>query len=189
MEISLLWKILLYTWTASEIGVVLATRTRKGGGKLLDRGSMIILWVTITLAITAAEFLAAVVPPNIFGGGLWVRYAAAAVLAVGIAIRWTAILLLGKAFSVNVAIHDTQSLYQGGLYRFMRHPSYTGMLIIFFAIGLSERNWYSWAIVMIFPTIALLYRIHVEEVALNQAFGDAYAQYSRRTKRLIPGIY
>ncbi len=189
MEISLLWKILLYTWTASEVGVVIATRTRKGGGKLLDRGSMIILWVTITLAITAGETISGMMPHNMFAGAHWLAYTAISALVFGIAIRWTAILSLGKAFSVNVAIHDTQSLYQGGLYRFMRHPSYTGMLVIFFAIGLSERNWYSCAIVMIFPTIALLYRIHVEEAALNQAFGDAYAQYSQRTKRLIPGIY
>lgn len=189
MEISLIWKILLYGWTASEIGVALATRTRKGGGKLLDRGSMIILWGTITLSIFASEYLAAVLPHNILGGAHWVRYSAIAVLAVGIVIRWTAIFSLGKAFSVNVAIRETQTLYQGGLYRFMRHPSYTGMLIIFFAIGLSERNWYSLAVMMVFPTIALLYRIHVEEAALNQAFGAQYAEYSRRTNRLIPGIY
>jgi protein-S-isoprenylcysteine O-methyltransferase Ste14 len=168
---------------------VIATRTRKGGGKLLDRGSMIVLWVTITLSITAGEAVRSMMRHNMFPGAHWLGHAAIAVLAIGIVVRWTAIVSLGKAFSVNVAIRETQTLYQGGLYRFMRHPSYTGMLIIFFAIGLSQRNWYSFAIMMIFPTIALLYRIHVEEAALNQAFGDAYAQYSQRTKRLIPGIY
>jgi protein-S-isoprenylcysteine O-methyltransferase Ste14 len=35
----------------------------------------------------------------------------------------------------------------------------------------------------------LLYRIHVEEVALNQAFGAQYAEYRKATWRLIPGIY
>jgi protein-S-isoprenylcysteine O-methyltransferase Ste14 len=40
------------------------------------------------------------------------------------------------------------------------------------------------------PTaIALLYRIRVEEAALIEAFGAEYAAYSRKTKRLIPGIY
>jgi protein-S-isoprenylcysteine O-methyltransferase Ste14 len=38
-------------------------------------------------------------------------------------------------------------------------------------------------------TAALLYRIHVEEAALNQAFGAQYQAYSATTKRLIPGIY
>jgi protein-S-isoprenylcysteine O-methyltransferase Ste14 len=40
------------------------------------------------------------------------------------------------------------------------------------------------------PTIlAMLYRIHVEEIALNEAFGAQYASYSKTTWRLIPGIY
>jgi protein-S-isoprenylcysteine O-methyltransferase Ste14 len=36
---------------------------------------------------------------------------------------------------------------------------------------------------------ALLYRIHVEEKALCDAFGEEYQEYSRITKRLIPGVY
>jgi protein-S-isoprenylcysteine O-methyltransferase Ste14 len=42
---------------------------------------------------------------------------------------------------------------------------------------------------MLPTTAALLYRIHVEEIALNDAFGAEYAAYSQQTKRLIPGIY
>jgi len=36
--------------------------------------------------------------------------------------------------------------------------------LIFTAIGLSRRNWVSLAIMLVFPTAALLYRIHVEEM-------------------------
>jgi protein-S-isoprenylcysteine O-methyltransferase Ste14 len=43
--------------------------------------------------------------------------------------------------------------------------------------------------VLILPTAALLYRIHVEEMALTEAFGEEYLEYSRTTKRLLPGIY
>lgn len=39
------------------------------------------------------------------------------------------------------------------------------------------------------PTLTLLYRIHVEETALRAAFGEEYVAYSRKTKRLIPGVY
>jgi len=63
------------------------------------------------------------------------------------------------------------------------------MLLIFVAIGLAVRNWFSLAIVLLLPAAALLYRIHVEEAALTQAFGDDYREYSKTTKRLIPGIY
>jgi protein-S-isoprenylcysteine O-methyltransferase len=51
------------------------------------------------------------------------------------------------------------------------------------------RNWVGLAITLVPTTAALLYRIHVEEAALRQAFGQEYSDYSRATKRLIPGIY
>lgn len=189
MEIKLLWHILFYGWGASEVLIGIKTRTRSGGGKVKDRGSLAVLWVTITVAITAGEVISHIMPHNLFNGAHWLIAVAIAVLLVGVAIRWTAILSLGKSFSSNVAIRDTQNLYQGGLYRFLRHPSYTGMVLVFLAIGLAERNWISCLVIMTLTTSALLYRIHVEEAALREAFGEQYSVYSLRTKRLIPWIY
>jgi protein-S-isoprenylcysteine O-methyltransferase len=60
---------------------------------------------------------------------------------------------------------------------------------VFVAIALHERNWLAAAVVIILPTLALLYRIHVEEAALREAFGEQYSSYCNTTKRLIPGIY
>ena len=53
LSITLLWGVLFYGWTASEIYVAIATRTRRGHGKRLDRGSMAILWVTILASISS----------------------------------------------------------------------------------------------------------------------------------------
>jgi protein-S-isoprenylcysteine O-methyltransferase Ste14 len=172
-----------------EVLIAVGTRTRRGGGKVRDRGSFIVLWVTITLAITAGEAIHYGMLRNSNGGGHGLVVAAIAVLIAGVAIRWTAILSLGNAFSSNVAIRHTQTIYRNGLYRFVRHPSYTGMLMVFLAVGLQERNWIAFIAVMAPTTAAVLYRIHVEEAALNEAFGTEYAAYSEQTKRLIPGIY
>ena len=189
LDISLLWHILLYGWTASEIILAVATRTRKKGGRVRDRGSMLLMWAVIVSAITAAEFISHMTPAMMMGGAHWLKLAAVIVLIAGVMVRWTAILSLGKAFSVNVAIRPTQTIYRSGLYRYLRHPSYSGLLIVFVAIALYERNWLAAAVVLL-PTIAaVLYRIHVEEEALREAFGAEYAEYSRQTKRLIPGIY
>jgi len=186
---SLLWQILFYGWTASELFIAIATRTGSGGGKRQDRGSMAILWVVIVTSITAGEWIAAIEPQNMFKGAQWLKIAAIVVMIVGLIIRWTAIVSLGKAFSANVAIRPEQTIYQSGLYRFVRHPSYTGLLLVFVAIALHERNWLAAAIVVISTTAALFYRIHVEEAALRQAFGTQYEAYSKTTNRLIPGIY
>jgi protein-S-isoprenylcysteine O-methyltransferase Ste14 len=189
LEIALLWQILVYGWVASEVFIAIATRTGSSGGAVKDRGSLVVLWVTITLAIAAGEAIHHSMPPNLFGGAHWLRVAAIFLLIVGIALRWTAILALGKAFSSNVAIRDNQTIYRGGLYRFVRHPAYSGSLLSFVALGIQERNWIA-CLAMILPiTAAFLYRIHVEEAALNESFGQQYAVYSQQTKRLIPGIY
>jgi protein-S-isoprenylcysteine O-methyltransferase Ste14 len=189
LSISLLWRILFYGWTASEIYIAIATRTRRGSGKRLDRGSLMVLWLTILGSITAAEWIGGAATPNMFGGAHWLRITAVILIITAIVIRWTAILSLGKAFSANVAIRDSQTVYRKGLYKFVRHPSYSGLLLVFVAIALHERNWLAAAVVIVLPTLALLYRIHVEEQALRQAFGEEYESYCNTTKRLIPGIY
>jgi protein-S-isoprenylcysteine O-methyltransferase Ste14 len=189
LEISWLWRVLFYGWTASEIYIAIATRTRRDGGKRLDRGSMAILWITIVIAITAAELIANMGESNMFGGAHWLKVAAIVVLVAGLAIRWTAILSLGKAFSANVAIRDAQTVYRSGLYRLVRHPSYSGLMLVFVAVALHDRNWLAAAVVMLPVSAALLYRIHVEEAALHEAFGAPYDAYCKTTKRLIPGVY
>jgi protein-S-isoprenylcysteine O-methyltransferase Ste14 len=189
LSISLLWQILFYGWTASEILIAVATRTGKSGGKVRDRGSMVLMWVAIVLSITAAEFIGHTAAATMWGGAHWLKTAAVAVLIAGIVLRWTAILSLGKAFSANVAIRHAQTVYRSGLYRFVRHPSYTGLLVVFLAVALHERSWLAAVVVLAPTTAAVLYRIHIEEAALHQAFGAEYASYSKATWRLIPGVY
>ena len=189
MSISLIWYILIYGWTAGEVALVIATRTRKGAGKLQDRGSMAILWITIVACMFGAGYIDDLFPEAKFHGGLPLVYTAMALMITGLIIRWTAIISLGKAFSVNVAIRATQTLYQSGLYRIVRHPSYSGMVVCFIAIALAGRNWFSAAELLAATTLAILYRIHVEEAALLEGFGAQYAAYRSHTWRLIPGIY
>jgi protein-S-isoprenylcysteine O-methyltransferase Ste14 len=180
---------ILYAWLAFEVLVVVLTRTRRGEGKITDRGSMLILWLSIMVSITAATWMGESHPKDFLVHEAWVRPVALAILITGFVLRLTAILSLGKAFSVNVAIRSEQRVMKTGLYAWIRHPSYTGMLLMFFAVGFAERNWISLGIMLIIPTAALLYRIHVEEIVLREHFGDEYVDYSRETKRLVPGIY
>ena len=184
-----LWRILYWTWLASEILLVIVTRTRRAGGEVRDRGSLYVLWFVIFCSIWISAGYGMLHPHTIFTGAHWVKPASLLLLSTGLAIRWTSILSLGRAFSVNVAIHANQKLYRRGLFALVRHPSYTGMLMIFAALGLRLQNWISLAIVVVPPLLALLYRIHVEEQALEMAFGTEYERYRRSTKRLIPGVY
>jgi protein-S-isoprenylcysteine O-methyltransferase Ste14 len=189
MVIAVIWKTLYWGWIVTEVLVLLVTRTRRGGGTISDRGSLAVLWTVIFCAMFGGSWVGAAYTPTAFHAGHWLRYVCLGLLAVGLVIRWTAIYTLGKAFSANVAIHSTQTLNQTGLFGYMRHPSYTGMVVIFLAMGLNTRNWLGLAIIFLAPLAALLYRIHVEEAALTGAFGQEYLEYSRTTKRLIPGLF
>ena len=184
-----LWTGLGCVASLSEILLAVTTRTRQSGGKVQDRGSQFVLWIVILVSVTACEWIRRITPVSILGGAHWLRLLSLIVLAVGLAIRWTAIVTLGKSFSVNVAIRESQKLHSTGLYGFVRHPSYLGMLLIFLAIGLHSCNWVSLVIVLLPTTFALLYRIHVEEAVLREAFGEQYVVYSRDTKCLVPGVF
>jgi protein-S-isoprenylcysteine O-methyltransferase Ste14 len=185
----ILWQVLFWGWFLSEIIVGVVTRTRQSTGNVRDRGSLILLWIVITASVTACQWIGEAAPPTMFGGAPWLKTASVIVILTGLAIRWSAILTLGKSFSSNVAILDSQKIEKSGLFRFVRHPSYLGLLLVFLAIGLHSRNWIALAAVLLPTAAGLLYRIHVEEVALNAAFGEQYRTYSRQTKRLLPGLY
>ena len=194
MSFSILWKVFYYAWLASEIYIAIATRTRRGKGNVRDRGTMLLLWAVIFSSIFCGIWISEAQGPNLAEGPMifgapWIKFVSLPVLIFGLALRWTAVLSLGKSFSANVAIHSTQTVLKTGLYRWMRHPSYTGLLLCILAVGLHTRNWISLLVIFVPPAVALLYRIHVEEIALREHFGQEYIDYSRQTSRLIPGIY
>jgi len=176
-------------WVISEVLILVVTRTRGGEGEVHDRGSLRVLWLVIVVSVTAGTWIGEANAPTMFGGAHWVRSVALVLIVAGLAIRWSAVATLGRSFSANVAIHATQTVHRTGLFRFVRHPSYTGLMLVFAGVGLHTRNWAGLAVVLLPTVAALFYRIRVEEAALFGAFGDDYADYSRKTKRLIPGIY
>lgn len=188
MSLSVWWTGLYLGWVAGEIFIAVATRTRGGETKSQDRGTQIVLWVVIVVALTASGFLHAILRPNMpCPHGL--RAISLALLVAGLVVRIAAIVTLGRSFTANVATRETQTIVRRGLYRVVRHPSYLGMEIIFLAVGIHARNWICLAVCVVPTTLAVLWRIHVEEIALRAHFGDAYADYSRTTSRLLPGIY
>ena len=110
-------------------------------------------------------------------------------IVVGAAVRWTAVRTLKGLFTVNVSILEGHTIVKSGLYKHLRHPSYTGLLLRHFGLALALANWLSMLIIVVPVTAALLYRIRVEERALREAFGSEYEAYSLTTKRLIPKLY
>lgn len=183
----MIWQVLYLGWVAGEIAIAVGTRRRSNANQ--DRGTQILLWFVIALSLTAAGFLKTLVPDSFHWHADWLRPLSLILMLMGLAVRAAAIATLGRWFTANIITQPDQQLQQVGLYRLVRHPSYLGMEIIFIAIGLHSRAWPALILAVVPPTVAVLYRIRVEEAALMDAFGESYVQYCRTTKRLVPGVY
>jgi len=183
-------QVVVALFPVSEIVLAVVTRARLRGARNEDKGSFRLLWVSIGLAVTLAVVVAHVYPATRLAvPGRIIVPVALVLLRGGLAVRWTAILTLGRLFTVDVAIHTDHAVVQSGLYRYLRHPSYSGLYIAFLGLGVSFANWLSILVLLLPITFAILYRVAKEEAALLASLGPAYADYCARTKRFVPGLF
>ncbi|PJF27574.1 MAG: hypothetical protein CUN53_03500 [Phototrophicales bacterium] len=114
-----------------------------------------------------------------------------AVIAIfGVGIAGLAIIehLLRNANLPNVAPtpNDRAKLVTSGLYRFARHPIYTGVLCAAVGAALAHGNLIAVAIAIIFSPFFTVKSMY-EETLLRAAYPD-YDDYARRTGRFFPGL-
>jgi protein-S-isoprenylcysteine O-methyltransferase len=177
-------------YVLSEMGLSILKRAHSETSRLADRGSLLLIWIVITCSVYLA-FSLSVALPNLSLGALIgpARVLGALLFLGGLAIRWYAIMYLGRFFTVNVAIAADHELIDGGPYARVRHPSYSGALMAFVGLGLCLGNWLSIAVATLPIFLVFLWRMRIEEAALLQGLGSQYQDYMDRTKRLIPDVY
>jgi protein-S-isoprenylcysteine O-methyltransferase Ste14 len=116
----------------------------------------------------------------------WPRWLGLGVMLAGLALRVYSILWLGPMFTRFVQIVPNHRLVTGGPYRYMRHPSYSGLLLYFGGMGLALGDWLSLLLLLGLPLAGVHYRIKVEEETLLATFGDEYRLYMARVGGLVP---
>ncbi len=180
---------IVYTvWLGSEVILNRRLRSTAGDAAGKDKGSLLLIWVTIVVVCFAAGFISGASFFPIYAT-LTGYYLALAVIVLGVVLRLLAVYSLGKFFTVDVTIRQGHQLKQDGAYRFIRHPSYAASLLSFAGYGASLNNWVSLLLVLVVMFIVFSYRVSIEENVLAAEFGDAYTAYKKRTKRLIPFVY
>jgi protein-S-isoprenylcysteine O-methyltransferase Ste14 len=175
-------------WLISEIllnRLFLSGNTDKSGQ---DKGSLRFIWIAIASAISLGV-LCSVFLRFPIGRIPFIPYLGLLIILAGMVFRFMAILTLGKMFTVDVTIRDNHRIKKDGLYKTLRHPSYTGMILSFIGFGVSLNNWISLIIITILVVSVMLYRIKIEEKLLTDHFGSDYLEYSKKTYRLVPWIY
>jgi protein-S-isoprenylcysteine O-methyltransferase len=173
----------------SEVALAVRKRSRRANAKSHDAGTLRLVWASIAVGFAGAIWIASTVYWGRFTLGPVQSAGVLACLIAGLALRWWAILVLGRFFTVDVAIHEKHELVMRGPYALVRHPSYTGALLAFAAIGFSFESWPGFAALLAPILLALAIRIRVEERALESVFGDAWRTYTARTWRLVPFVW
>ena len=189
-----MWVTAIYLiWAASEIYLALSKRFKASSGSAesgADRSSFRVLWLTLVPSLIVGILLGLSDIGHIWSHAAILRVTGLVLIGLGLLLRWWAIFTLGHLFTVRVSILTDHKLVQHGPFRWIRHPAYAGSLLSFLGLGLSFANWLSILVIMLPILGSFLYRIAVEEKALEKTFGEEYTAYCRRVPyRLIPFIF
>ena len=134
-----------------------------------------IAWTPGMLMSTAAR-------PFAFAGGVLL-------LLAGTLLRRHCFRMLGASFTGDVRAHADQQVITAGAYRFVRHPSYTGGMLMNVGVALALGSWVSVAVAAVFSFVSYRYRMIVEERALLHKIGEPYRTFLSGRRRLIPFVY
>jgi protein-S-isoprenylcysteine O-methyltransferase Ste14 len=149
---------------------------------------------TILYGFGLVILLLTLVPPYCDRREIWVidgdtvRYLGLFLFFAGSILRLAAVFVLGRRFSGLVAIQPDHKLKTDGLYRYIRHPSYAGLIASVIGLALIFRS----AIGLILTILLFLFlvsRMNDEERFLEAHFGEEYRSYRLRTRRLVPFVY
>jgi|WetSurMetagenome_2_1015567.scaffolds.fasta_scaffold80502_2 protein-S-isoprenylcysteine O-methyltransferase Ste14 len=188
MSVSIIFLVVWTGWFLSEILLNRLFRSKMTDSGKTDKNSLLLIWITIVVSMTLGVLCKMYLFCPVTGSNL-AGYAGLVAIVTGIMIRFIAIRTLGRFFTVDVAILKDHKLVNKGIYKYIRHPSYTGSLISFFGMGLSLNNWISLIVIFIPVLISFISRMNIEEKLLHEKLGSEYDEYLKRTKRLLPLVY
>jgi protein-S-isoprenylcysteine O-methyltransferase Ste14 len=122
------------------------------------------------------------------GNGL-ARAAGLPIIAAGLVLRARAIEALGANFGVRLGVRSDQAFVDAGPYRWIRHPNYTGLMLVACGTALSLWSPFALATAVCLWLPVMLVRVAREERLMLERFGGRYRAYMSRTWRLIVGLY
>jgi protein-S-isoprenylcysteine O-methyltransferase Ste14 len=185
------WPYALIFWTVfvwaffPEFKIIRAAR----GGSSADAKSLQVIMVGMNVAFLGSFFLAWVPALRITSYIVPTFWLGIALLISGSLLRRHCFRTLGESFTGDVRASSDQQIVTRGAYSILRHPSYTGGILMNAGVGIALGSWAS-ALLMTAGSLAVYsYRIAVEERALLAAIGAPYREFMSTRKRLIPFVY
>jgi protein-S-isoprenylcysteine O-methyltransferase Ste14 len=173
------WAVL---WIVMSRGAKEAAQSESAASRLSHVGPLLI----------AAYLLAAPAPlpvPGLDGRfvplAIWPAALGAVLGFAGLAFCAWARVTIAANWSSDVQLKQDHELVVAGPYALVRHPIYTGLLLMFAGTALAVGEWRA-ALAVVVAAGAFWRKLRIEEGVMGRQFGDAYALYAQRTPALIP---
>lgn len=161
---------------------------RQVGDQVKDGGTGVVFGVTMVFAVGGSLVATFGLPRTSVPGG-WVIFLFGFTCAwVGIGVNRWARQSLGRAYRPVVTVIEGQQVVASGPYRIVRHPMYTGAILMCIGIGGLFGTWVGLGCWLL-PPVALVRRIRVEETVLAQHLGPDYQRFADGRARLLPGVW
>jgi protein-S-isoprenylcysteine O-methyltransferase Ste14 len=180
--------VLLVTWAVFET-VMRGLQALRATGPDTRDPSYFVLVPALVAAVIAAEVLGRRGGLLWPGGLVWPVVAGLALMAAGIGLRAWSIVTLGRFFQYQIKVQPGHQVVTSGPYRYVRHPSYTGIAMVLAGIALASGDVWSLLAVSALGGAGLAVRIRAEERQLTQALGAGYERFAAGRKRLVPGVW
>ena len=116
----------------------------------------------------------------------WVRLVGQVLVVAGFVLMIVASLRLGRGLTATPVPNARGQLITGGLYQYVRHPIYSGVLLV--VVGLTVRSGSFVTLSVAIVTVVFFDRkARWEEAQLRERYPD-YAEYASHTPRFVPGV-
>jgi len=122
-------------------------------------------------------------------GSAFPRLIGAAMIVAGVTLRRRSVRELGTSFGMRLDVRESHQLVETGPYRWIRHPNYSGLLLVALGTTLAWASPLALAATLLLWLPVVCWRMSREERILARRFGERYRDYARRTWRLVVGIY
>src|SRR5712664_3458207 len=96
---------------------------------------------------------------------------------------------LGTNWSITLEVREQHRLITQGVYRRIRHPMYSALVLYAVAHALVIPNWVAGPSNLVAFGVLFALRVRPEERMMLEQFGDEYTAYMARTQRLVPGVW
>lgn len=173
---------------AFELAMTIRQRRRAGSPPARDWTALLLV-ACFAGSILAAEGLGRGGLLMWPGDGLWPVAAGFGLIAVGLGLRAWSIATLGRLFQYWITVQAGHRVITDGPYRYVRHPSYTGMGLMLIGMALASGDALSLAVVLSLSCLGFALRIRAEERQLTDTLGQEYERYASARKRLLPGVW